>query len=57
MMLYSTFVFYSAYLESEHHHLLIRLCNTDLINYRIDLDRKMSGWVSKGSAKEYSDEL
>ena len=30
---------------------------TDLINYRIDLDRKMSGWVSKGSAKEYSDEL
>ena len=30
---------------------------TDLINYRIDLDRKMSGWVIKGSAKEYSDEL
>ena len=37
------------------------LCTTiyisDLINYRIDLDRKMLGWVSKGSAKEYSDEL
>ena len=30
---------------------------TDLINYRIDLDRKMLGWVSEGSAKEYSDEL